>query len=281
MSARRLARQMLAGVTAGALLGALLTTSALAAAPGNDDSATPRVVGALPYSDGPYDTTEATSAATDPGFCFEPTAGPDRSTVWYSFTPLTSGRFLADTFGSDYDTTLYVGTSDGAGGMAVIGCIDDSQGLQSAVAWDAAAGTTYLIMVGTCCGSSPNAGGGSLIFHVDVAPPPPTVDLTVLTSGSFTPYGSATIRGTIACSNTEGGAGIDLSLRQQVGRFTIRGYGFDTFECSATPTPWSIVVSSDDGKFLGGQATVDAFAFACGPIECADTFTHASVRLRR
>ena len=51
---------------------------------------------------------------------------PDRATVWYSFTPDADGDYLADTFGSDYDTTLYVGTPDGAGGIDVIGCIDDN-----------------------------------------------------------------------------------------------------------------------------------------------------------
>jgi hypothetical protein len=256
-----------------------MTSSALAAAPDNDDSGSARVVGALPYADGPYDTTEATTAATDPGFCHEPAAGPDRATVWYEFTPLASDRYLADTFGSDFDTTLYVGNSNGAGGIDVIGCIDDSQGLQSAVAWDALAGTTYLIMVGTCCGSG-SGGGGTLQFHVSVAPPPPTVDITVDATGSFTRYGIATIRGTIACTESTTPASLDLALSQRVGRIIIRGGGFGEVQCSPSPTPWAVQVIGNDGKFLGGHATVDVAAFVCGPIECADDFAHASVRLR-
>ena len=39
--------------------------------------------------------------------------------MWYAFTPSNSGTYVADTFGSNYDTTLYVGTPDGAGGMIV------------------------------------------------------------------------------------------------------------------------------------------------------------------
>jgi hypothetical protein len=281
MSAGRSARRRLAAaLVASSLLGTFMSASALAAAPDNDDSATPRVVGALPYADGPYDTTEATTAASDPGFCHEPTIGPDRATVWYAFTPGASDRYLADTFGSDYDTTLYVGTSNGAGGIDVIGCIDDSQGLQSAVAWDAEAGTTYLIVVGTCCGPGAAGGGGSLQFHVAVAPPPPTLDITIDATGSFTPYGTATLRGTIACTNANPPAGLNLAVSQRVGRITIRGFGFADVECSAAPAPWSLAVAGDDGKLLGGHATVDVAVFVCGPIECADDFEHAVVRLR-
>ncbi len=281
MSTRRpLRRSVIAAIGASSLLGVLMTSSVLAVAPDNDDIGSPRTVGALPYADGPYDTTEATSAATDPGFCHEPAAGPDRATVWYQFTPAASDKYLADTFGSDFDTTLYVGTSNGAGGIDVIGCSDDSQDLQSAVAWEASAGTTYLIMAGTCCGPG-TGGGGSLQVHVAVAPPPPTVDITVDATGSFTRYGVATIRGTIACANASAPAGVDLVLSQRVGRIIIRGFGFGQFECSASPAPWSVEVAGDTGKFLGGSATVDVSVFVCGPLECADDFTHASVRLRR
>lgn len=281
MSARRsIQRRVIALLAAAALLGALPATSVLAAAPGNDDSGSPRVVGALPYADGPYDTTEATSAATDPGFCHEPVAGPDRATVWYEFTPTASDRYLADTFGSDYDTTLYVGTPNGSGGMDVIDCVDDSQGLQSAVAWEASAGTTYLVMVGTCCGAGTGAGGGNLQFHVALAPPPPTVDISVDATGSFTPYGVATIHGMVTCTNATF-AGIDATVSQRVGRIVIRGFGFAELECSDTPTPWSLEAAGDNGKLLGGQATVDLSVFACGPIECADDFVHVAVRLRR
>ena len=281
MSARRtIQRRVIALLAAAALLGAVPAANVLAAAPDNDDSGSPRVVGALPFADGPYDTSEATSAVSDPGFCHEPEAGPDRATVWYQFTPTASDRYLADTFGSGYDTTLYVGTPNGTGGMDVIGCVDDTGGLQSAVAWEASAGTTYLIMVGTCCGPTTGSGGGPLEVHVTVAPPPPTVDITVDATGSFTPYGVATIRGTITCTNATF-AGIDAAVSQRVGRIVIRGFGFAELECSDTPTPWSAEVAGDNGKLLGGHATVDISVVACGAVECADDFVHAAIRLRR
>jgi len=281
----RRTRQGIASFAATILVSATFVGSVAAAAPGNDDIGNPTIVGAVPYTDGPYDTTEATTGATDPGFCHEPGAGPDRSTVWYSFTPTVSDSYLADTFGSDYDTTLYVGTPNGSGGTEVIDCIDDSNGLQSAVRWDALAGTTYLLMVGTCCGGGvvgEAGGGGTLVFHINVAPPPATVDLTVDGTGSFTPYGTATIRGTITCSGDVQFVEINLDVSQRVGRFLIRGFGgqFDE-SCPTSPTPWSIDVTGDNGKFLGGAAQVNAFAFACGAFECADDFVSRTVRLRR
>ncbi|HEV8488720.1 MAG TPA: hypothetical protein VGQ58_02910 [Candidatus Limnocylindrales bacterium] len=280
----RRTRQAVASFAATILIGATFVGSVAAAPPGNDDIGSATIVGALPYADGPYDTTEATTGAADPGFCFEPGAGPDRSTVWYSFTPTVSDSYLADTFGSDYDTTLYVGTPNGAGGIDVIGCVDDVNGLQSAVRWDALAGTTYLLMVGTCCGGGvvgEAGGGGMLEFHVNVGPPPVTIDLSVDGDGSFTPYGTATIRGTIACSGDAQFVEIFVDVSQRVGRITIRGFGarFDE-SCPTSPTAWSIDVTGDNGKFLGGAAQVNAFAFACGALECADDSVSRTVRLR-
>jgi hypothetical protein len=263
---------------------ALGVSPVAAAAPSNDDIGAPRVVGSLPYSDGPYDTTEATTGTTDPTFCGDVPANPDRSTVWYSFTPSATGSYVADTFDSDYDTTLYVGTANGSGGIDVIGCNDDSKSLQSAVAWSATSGTTYLIAVGTCCGGGivgSAGGGGSLVFHVAAAPPSPTISLTVAATGKFTRYGVATIHGTVACPNGDG-ADIFVDLSQHVGRLTIRGFGEMFVEdCSAGPVPWHLEINSEDGKFLGGQTTALAFGFTCGAVECAETSLSEAVGLRR
>jgi hypothetical protein len=277
-----------------------LPGAALAAAPANDDIAAATGVTAVPFADGPYDTTEATTGATDPSFCFEPGASPDRSTVWYSFTPGSSGRYIADTFGSDYDTTLYVGTLNAAGGIDGIACNDDTVDLQSAVVWQAEAGTTYLLMVGTCCGGGvvgQGGGGGLLEFHLDVAPPPPTIDLTVDGRGSFTQSGTAIIRGTVACTGVLFGGGgegggvviqdttggmISVDLRQRVGRLVIRGFGsgFDG-PCSGEPVAWSIEVTGDNGTFAGGNADATVLASGCGPVECVEVAVSRTIRLRR
>lgn len=260
------------------LVAGVLAGPANAATPANDDISTPTIVGGVPYADGPHDTTGATTGATDPTGCFDE---PDRSTVWYSFTPASSSRYAADTFGSDYDTTLYVGTPNGSGGIDLILCNDDAQDLQSAVSWDGVAGTTYLLMVGTCCGGGvvgQAGGGGSLQFHVDVAPPAPTLTLTVDGTGSFNPYGTATIHGSLTCSNADE-VEIDADVSQRVGRVQIRGFGGMIVDCA--DGRWSLDVGSEDGKYLGGALSVNAFAFACGPFECADTSVSRTVRLRR
>jgi len=270
-------RRVVASLGSAVIVMTALAAPVSAAPPSNDDIANPTTVGALPYSDGPYDTTEATTGATDPTFCF---GAPDGSTVWYSFTPATSGNYAADTFGSDYDTTLYVGTPDGAGGVDVIECNDDAQGLQSLVSWEATAGTTYLLTVGTCCGGGvvgEAGGGGSLVFHVDVAPPPPTLTITVDGTGSFSRYGVATIGGSLSCTNADG-VQIDADATQRVGRFLIRGFGSTFVDCS--DTRWSMDITGETGKFLGGPISVNVFAFACGTVECTDVFVSRTVRLR-
>jgi hypothetical protein len=273
-------RRAIAAIAGSVLLAGSFAASVSAAAPGNDDIGSPRVVGAIPYSDGPYDTTESTTGATDPTACF---GEPDRSTVWYSFSPAASGEYAADTFGSDYDTTLYVGTSDGAGGINVIDCNDDAGGFQSLVRWNAEAGTAYLLMVGTCCGGGvvgQAGGGGTLEFHVNVAPPAPTVSLTIAGTGSFTSYGTAIVQGTVDCANANF-VNIDVDGTQRVGRFFIRGFGNVKIDDCSAGMPWSVEIASEDGNYLGGSLQVNAFAFACSIDECADDFQSHTVRLRR
>jgi hypothetical protein len=284
MRAFRIQRRV-ALATVGAMLAIIGGSSPVAAAPpSNDGIAGARVVGALPYSDGPYSTTEATSVATDPTFCGAPPGNPDQATVWYSFIPSATGSYAATTFGSDYDTTLYVGTSNGAGGINVIGCIDDTNGLQSAVQWDASAGVTYLIAVGTCCGGGTlPGGGGSLVFNVAVAPPAPTVDVTIDPSGTITKYGQITVHGTITCANASP-TFVFVSANLVYGRVSLSGFGsMDDIPCDGTTHTWSSDLSSQESKpFKGANISVDAFTEVCGPILCVDAFESApNVKLRR
>jgi hypothetical protein len=266
--------------------GLLFTTAgvALAAPPGNDDIASPRIVGALPYTDGPYDTTEATSGATDPECFFLP---PDRSTVWYSFTPTVSGPYGANTYGSDYDTTLYVGTPNGSGGIDIIACNNDVIGSpQSAIRWEAVAGTTYLLAVGTCCGGGvvgEAGGGGTLVFNVDVASPPPTIDVTIDPLGYFNRTGAATISGTVTCTGDIAISFIEVELTRAVGHFSITGWGeVEGFVCDGTTQSWSLDLLPSNGKFKGGHAVAAAFAAACdAESRCDEDFEQTTVRLRK
>jgi hypothetical protein len=225
---------------------------AVMARPVNDDFDDATVIAALPFTD-VTNTSDATTAADDPD-CFG--QGP---TVWYAFTPGEDVRLEANTFGSEYDTTLsvYVGER---GNLEQIDCNDDTFSLQSRVRFDAQAGETYYFMVGAW-GSGP---GGHLVFNLDVAPPPaPPLEVTFSIDpvGSVVPsIGEATISGTVTCSR-DAFVEINGRLQQRIGRVFITGFFFQFVECSGE-TPWSTTLIGDNGLFTGGKANVEAFWFA-------------------
>lgn len=257
---------------AATVLVAMAAFTPLAAQPTNDDFDDAAEIPDLPFFD-MVDTTQATTAADDPD-CFG--QGP---TVWYSFTPLVDTEIQADTFGSDYDTTLsvYTGTR---GALDQLVCNDDAGfSTQSRVRFDAFSGETYFFMIG----SFGSGAGGTLEFSVDVAPPAPPpleIDLSIDRTGRFLPTGEAEISGTLTCSQP---AFADLfgSLRQTVGRFIVQGFFSTFFECDGE-TAWSATATSDTGLFRGGPAKVDAFAFVFVPDtdEFAEDEELAAVRLR-
>jgi hypothetical protein len=112
---------------------------AATAPPENDSFANAVVVGSLPFAT-TVSTLEATAAPDDPA-CFASAAS-----VWYAYTPPISTTLSADTFGSDYDTTLaaYTGTQ---GSLTEVACNDDAGGgLQSQIVFPVVAGQTYYLM---------------------------------------------------------------------------------------------------------------------------------------
>src|SRR4051794_14926624 len=126
-------RLLLAG--AFALLAALLAAAPTAAfaAPPNDDVLSAVQVTSASFST-QLDTTTATTAPSDP-YC-----SGNSATVWYAVTPPFSGTLDANTYGSNYDTTLSVYTGS-PGALTQIACDDDtSSGLQSEVQVSVAAG---------------------------------------------------------------------------------------------------------------------------------------------
>jgi hypothetical protein len=105
----------------------------------NDDCEDAAPIGEV--QDLPFDTTEATFDGE--GQCmFSPN-------IWYRFTAPVDGTVYVATCGSQYDTKLAVydgGSCDPPPPM--IGCNDDSCGLQSEIRFPAIAGQEYLIEVG-------------------------------------------------------------------------------------------------------------------------------------
>jgi len=122
--------------------------------PVNDDfdDAIPAEPQPFSYSE---NTAQATVAGDDPPACV-----PYGYTVWFEKTPDDDECVQLDTFGSDYDTVLAVYTGP-RGNLNGVACNDDSGGLQSQVVFQATAGTTYHIMVGSFDGTL----GGNLQFH--------------------------------------------------------------------------------------------------------------------
>ena len=246
-------RRLAGVVAAAALLLGSMGVAAVAAPPPNDDVATPTPVTALPFSIA-QDTSEATTAATDPvPWC----AGPVGATVWFSYTAMDDGYLEVNTFGSDYDTVLAVYAGEPIDENEVA-CNDDYMDLTSSVRFPAVSGETYLVMVGSF-GSGP---GGSLMFQADVGAPPVQITVTIDPRGSVVPKtGEATIYGTVTCSEPTM-LGIDSWLRQRSGRLYIDGWGFTEVQCDGTAT-WEITIADANGLFTGGKADaqVNAFSF--------------------
>ena len=204
----------------------LLCTTVAGAAPANDEMATAAVITVLPFTDGPLDTTTATTAADDPDSCG---GGP---TVWYVVTPATDLSIIVGTFGSDYDTTVSVYTGV-PGALTQFDCNDDYfedgyfYSLQSRVVFSAVAGTTYYIMVGSWASGL----GGSLLFHV----------VDELSLGASV---SGIIPHTAVCKN--------ITTEQQV----TLSHPASTWDCEAAGLP----VSSGDRVAMRVQGTVEESA---------------------
>jgi hypothetical protein len=252
--------------------------SVAAAGPANDSSRKPIVIGSIPYTN-TQDTSGATSSHSDPGNCIDPSFGPDPATIWYEYTATETGPLGATTFGSDYDTTLYVGTPARGGGIDVIACGDDSRTLQSTVRFDATASVTYLFMAS----ASPFGGGqgGNLVFNLDVGPVAQVVDLT------FDPVGSMSgtdviFHGTVSCTApTDLGSLVITELVQTDGN-EAAGTGFvDVPGCPGSELPYEMRVPNDIGRFRPGEATAQFQYHACNTFECGAKTIDATVQIVR
>ncbi|MBN2305106.1 MAG: hypothetical protein JXQ72_11545, partial [Anaerolineae bacterium] len=130
--------------------------------PPNDNFASARVIGGIPYADTTINTTNATTAGTDPTLPCGP-GNQGTHSVWYRYTPPASGTINIDTNGSAYDTVLAVWTGT-VSSLTSRGCDDDGgDGVNSSLNVAVTSGTTYYIeVVGYDAGDS-----GSLVLHVD------------------------------------------------------------------------------------------------------------------
>jgi len=264
---RRLGVASVALVAVGAL-----APAALAAAPPANDTFSGATAATIGFSQ-VLDTTAATTDADDAQLNASCGAPATDASVWYAFTASDVG-VIVDVSSSDYSAGVLVGTGT-EGNLQTVTCGP------STVSFFAASGTTYYVLAIDDQGDG-GGNGGSLHINFMAAPPPPTVDLTVNRTGTVnTRTGVATISGTFTCSNADF-IDIFVNASQNVGRFTIRGSGesFVGGLCDGTAHPWSADVSGDNGKFAGGKSMTVSDGFACGPLECFDSFVQQVVMLR-
>lgn len=252
-----------------------LSYPALAAPPANDDIANSVVVTEpLPFS---YSgsTVEAT-VATDPFGCYELT-----HTVWFVYTPTTTGPFSIDTFGSDYDTVVeaYYGAPENG---YFAGCSDDTGGgAQSSLAMQGFAGEAIYFMVG----SGNGAPGGNLVFNAKPVVVP-VVTLSVVEPVLFNPTnGGAHVRLRIESSAPIAVTVAGATVIQPTGRGDISGTEIamvfqtgTTFEV-VIPAIFNLGNNRSRGTgFKGGPARIIGFVgYAYGP----DSAFYNNVQLDR
>jgi len=151
-----------------AMLSAAVAPPAVARAPGNDKFGDALKIGSLPFHTS-ENTRQAKSQDSDP----VPSCQGAGRTVWFKLKRGSDTTVTADTLGSNkngdtYDTVLaaYEQTGFGAGGLVEVACSDDAlPNSLSEIKFTANAGTTYYLMVGTCCGAT-NVPGGDLKLNV-------------------------------------------------------------------------------------------------------------------
>ena len=238
--------------------------------PANDNFADAIDVGVVPFGPVEIDTSDATTEPDDPSFCYG--NGP---TVWFSFTPGADMRAEANTFSSDYDTTVSVYTGPSHGDLEEIACNDDADltTLQSRVRWDAEAGVEYFIMVGSFDGEP----GGSLTFRMPIPPDPVNLGISVDRFGSATEsLGLADISGKVTCAEPRPLTVFGVLFQETPDDFAVGFFLVENVDCSESAT-WSTTVFNEEGSFARGVAFVEAIVFDA---EGNETYTAREIRLR-
>jgi hypothetical protein len=251
-------------------------TPAFAAVPTNDT-----IQGATEITTVPTtiteDTTEATTDALETSLnatCGAPVVDHG---VWFHATVAQDGFYTADVTQSSYSAGIMV-VAGPADSPTFVNCAPGS------ITGPLQAGQDIYLLVfgdGGSDGTAPTS--GTMVLSITQAPPPPSVDLTVNSRGSFGRDGSATISGTITCSGDgSGGSDVFGIVNQRVGRSLFSSF-FDNqpgLVCDGTPQPWSGTATPQNGLFGGGKASVDVTATVCDVTEnCGSAEVAATVQL--
>lgn len=235
----------------------LVAAPASAAVPANDTIAKATPISSLPYSV-ERNTTDATKSDTDPRPSCD---GGIRDTVWWTMTATSSGWLAADTLGSRYDTVaaIYTGSPDA---LTEVACNDDSVRNgdwkeKARVYWQAQAGTSYYLLVAAGSGR-----GGALELRVDHSETPFTVESFVINPKGDVDKdtNTVTVSGTITCTGDPGRVGLEMYIRQRIGRDYITAGDYRRITCDGA-TPWKMRFSSWEHVFSGGALEVYSYLY--------------------
>ena len=203
------------------------SSTAYAAAPGNDDFASATVIPGISYTN-TLDLTDATQDTTDPdnvGPCDGSQLNRGNNTVWYTYTPTAKELIALNTIGSEYspgddmDTYLAVWTGT-EGNLTLVKCDDDNfVGQTSELTFKALPGVTYYIEVanyncdfGDPDGCGPTL-GGTLVFNAQISNTHVTIAKQL--KGSYYIDTGKSVRATYASMN-KGPVLVEGSLNQPV-----------------------------------------------------------------
>lgn len=128
----------------------------------------------------------------------------------------------------------------------------------------------------TLSGTTPIEAASAPISFDPSVPPVPRLTIEV-TVDDVT--GSA-ITGTVTC-NREAEAYIDAYLSQQKGGHAAFAYGYSeqSIACDTAPTEWTATLTTGSGRFTGGQADYEVYAYAYDGFEDASSLATGQVRV--
>jgi hypothetical protein len=228
--------------------------------PVNDELANATVIPALPFED-TTNTLSATSSLGDT-YC---AAG---NTVWYAYTATQDLRLEVNASALPWFPGVSVSTGP-PGQWTTIACASPPMFGGSRLRFDAVAGTTYWIMVGSMWGMP----GGPTHVSVAQAPPPFVLGLEVERGVVLPSAGQATVHGAVTC-NEATWASISGSLRQERAGMWIEGWFSAGAYCEGaghraawSATPW-YSIGRFRGRsallFTGGRAEASVTAYGTG-----------------
>ncbi len=214
-------------------------------------------------------TTKATTGPFDAKvgrWCRAPLT---KASVWFRYTAPDDKGFIIDASHSNYTVGLMVFRGVPTG-RSIRDCGRTTLPLRSQ------AGRTYTIMAF----SSTATQGGQLRLSIQPAPPAPSLNVSVNPEGQADADGNAHISGTFTCANASALYG-ESELTQIWERLKISGYVELEYRgmCDGQPHPWNRIVTSENGLYGAGAATVESYSVACGLLTCTDVRATSDVTL--